>query len=70
MAKYPVYPEWADICSEISTSEFIELIDDAIDSDIDKAITNYIRNNYDPLYWEEDADEAYDRYRDEQLFLD
>ena len=69
MAKYPVYPEWEDIYNEISTSELIDIIDNARESDIDNAITQYIKINYDPIYWEED-DEEYDRWKDEQLFLD
>lgn len=69
MAKYPVYPEWEDIYNEISTSELIDIIDNARESDIDNAITQYIKINYDPICWEED-DEEYDRWKDEQLFLD
>ena len=64
--KYPIYPNWDSIKSELTIIDLLELIDSSIEEDdINDKIADYIELNYEPLYYEED-DEDYDRWREEQ----
>ena len=68
MYKVNVYPSWDEVKSEVSRLDLLDIIDSALNNDIDDAVKEYIEENYEPRK-EIDHDAAYDAYLDEKMGL-
>ncbi len=63
---YDSYPTFEEIKKNLTKKDLLEIIEMAMDSDLETAITNFIEAEYEPTK-EIDYDYSYDCYRDEIL---
>ncbi len=63
---YNSYPIFDEVKENLTKEDLIEIIEMAMDSDLETAIADFIEAEYEPTK-EIDYDYAYDCYRDEML---